>query len=181
PLTLRRGDARRTLPLQDFFLAYGKQDRQPGEFVESVTVPKPGKGDLFAAYKISKRFDQDISALCACFLVTVGDDGLVTRARLAYGGMAGTPKRADAAEAVLLGRPWDAAAARDAKAALAQDFSPLSDWRASAAYRLAVAGNLLLKFQVESAADAPATRVLTQRAQTFQAGCDIAKRGPVHA
>ncbi|MDG3440004.1 xanthine dehydrogenase small subunit [Nitrospirillum amazonense] len=177
-LTLRWGAQRRTLPLQDYFLAYGKQDRQPGEFVESVTVPKPGKGDLFAAYKISKRFDQDISALCACFLVTVGDDGLVTRARLAYGGMAGTPKRADAAEAALLGRPWDAAAARDAKAALAQDFTPLSDWRASAAYRLAVAGNLLLKFQAESVADAPATRVLAQRTQGRPAGCDIAKAVP---
>ncbi|MBB6252799.1 xanthine dehydrogenase small subunit [Nitrospirillum iridis] len=176
-LTLRRGRERRTLALQDYFLAYGRQDRRPGEFVESVTVPKPGPGDLFAAYKISKRFDQDISALCACFLVTVDGAGIVTRARLAYGGMAGTPKRADAAEAALLGRPWDAAAARDAKAALARDFAPLSDWRASAAYRLTVAGNLLLKFQAETAPDAPATRVLAQRAH----GCDIARLGVAHA
>ncbi|MDE1146935.1 MAG: xanthine dehydrogenase small subunit [Azospirillaceae bacterium] len=179
-LTLRRGAARRTLALEDFFLAYGKQDRLPGEFVESVTVPKPDPGDRFAAYKISKRFDQDISALCACFLVTVDGDSIVTRARLAYGGMAGTPKRATVAEAALVGRPWDAAAALAAKAALAQDFAPLSDWRASATYRLTVAGNLLLKFQVESSPDAPATRVLAGR-HCPTGHCDVASGGMSHA
>ena len=91
-LTLRRGNERRSLAVEDFYIAYGKQDRLPGEFIERITVPKPTPGTAFGVYKISKRFDQDISALCGAFLVEF-EDGIVTRARIAFGGMAGTPKR----------------------------------------------------------------------------------------
>ena len=142
-LHLRRGDARRALALEDFFLGYGKQDRAPGEFVEAVTIP--AHAPALRCYKLSKRFDQDISAVCGCFNVTVSD-GSVSAARLAFGGMAGIPKRAAAAEAALLGQPWGLDAARAAADALAQDFAPLSDMRASAAYRLTAAQNLLLRY-----------------------------------
>jgi xanthine dehydrogenase small subunit len=144
-LTLRRGDARRTLPIEDFYIAYGKQDRLPGEFIERITVPKPAPGAVFGAYKISKRFDQDISALCGAFLLEL-KDGIVTRVRIAFGGMAGTPKRAAGAEVALLGRAWDLATVTAAMEALKADYTPLTDWRASADYRRTVAANLLLKF-----------------------------------
>ena len=149
-LVLNRGGDRRTIPLEEFFIEYGRQDRRAGEFVERILLPKPAPGDRFRAYKISKRFDQDISAVCACFLVRIADDGTVAQARLAYGGMAGIPKRAGAAEAALTGRPWTEETVRGAMAALAQDFTPLTDWRASAAYRMEVAANLLLKLHAET-------------------------------
>jgi xanthine dehydrogenase small subunit len=141
-LTLRRGATRRTLPLEAFFLAYGRQARMPGEFVESVYVPRPRAGTLYRADKLSKRFDSDISAVCGAFALEIAD-GTVAQARIAFGGMAGIPQRAHAAERALLGQPWSAATVAAAGAALAQDFSPLSDVRGSADYRLAVAANLL--------------------------------------
>jgi xanthine dehydrogenase small subunit len=155
---LRRGEERRSLPLEDFFIAYGKQDRRPGEFVEWLSVPKPAANAAFRAYKISKRFDQDISALCGAFLVE-WSDGKVVRARIAFGGMAGTPKRALGAEAALVGRDWTLETVRAAMAALGQDFTPLSDWRASADYRRTVAANLLLKFFNETTSDEAETRL----------------------
>ena len=158
-LVLRRGIERRTMPLEDFFLAYGKQDRQPGEFVEKIVLPKPSPGSYFRAYKVSKRFDQDISAVCGAFLVEV-EGSRVTRARLAYGGMAATPKRASAAEAALVGQPWSEASVRRAMQALAQDFTPLTDWRASAEYRRTIAANLLLKLYVETTDGASPTRLV---------------------
>jgi xanthine dehydrogenase small subunit len=139
-LHLRRGDARRTLPLEDFFLDYGKQDRAPGEFVQAVTIPR--QPDRLRCYKISKRFDQDISAVCGCFNITV-TGGTVSSARIAFGGMAGIPKRAAAVEAALLGERWTAVTVAAALHEFAADFQPLSDMRASADYRRAVAGNLL--------------------------------------
>lgn len=142
-LHLRRGDARRDMPLEAFFLDYRKQDRQPGEFVEAVTIPV--SAPALRIYKLSKRFDKDISAVCAAFNVTVGG-GRVTSARLAYGGMAGVPKRAAQAEAALLEQPWVEETVRAAMAAMAGDFNPLSDMRASAAYRLQTAQNLLLRY-----------------------------------
>ncbi|MGE4324674.1 MAG: xanthine dehydrogenase small subunit, partial [Pseudodonghicola sp.] len=90
-LHLRKGDARRSLPIEDFFVDYGKQDRAAGEFVEAVSIPR--QPDRLKCYKLSKRFDQDISAVCGCFNITV-EDGIVTTARIAFGGMAGIPKRA---------------------------------------------------------------------------------------
>ncbi|WP_086643349.1 xanthine dehydrogenase small subunit [Acetobacter sp. DsW_063] len=148
-LLLRRGDARRRIPLESFFIDYGVQDRAPGEFVEGVFIPIPKPGTLFAGYKVSKRFDQDISAVMAGFSLCIEGDA-ISEVRLAFGGMAGTPKRAAAAEAALMGRLWDESALETAREALAQDFTPLSDMRASAWYRLEVARNLLTRFHAET-------------------------------
>lgn len=149
-LRLRRGSERRDIALEDYFLAYGKQDRQPGEFVESITLPVLPEGEHFATYKISKRRDEDISALCGAFRVAVGGDGMVKLARIAYGGMAGTPKRASAVEAALLGKPWTLESVEAALPAFAIDYQPLSDMRASAEYRLLTAQNLLKRFFLET-------------------------------
>ncbi len=150
-LHLRHGDTRRSLPLEDFFIAYGKQDRQPGEFVEAVSIPK--QPDTLRCYKLSKRFDQDISAVCGCLNIT-RDGDTITTARLAYGGMAGTPKRASAAEAAMIGQPFNEGTMHAAMAAMAEDFQPLSDMRASAAYRLQAAQNMLLRYLHEATGSA---------------------------
>jgi xanthine dehydrogenase small subunit len=142
-LHLRHGATRRSLPLEDFFLAYGEQDRVPGEFVEAVSIPR--QPDRLKCYKLSKRFDQDISAVCGCFSLTV-TGGTVTAARIAFGGMAGTPKRASAVEAALTGQPWTEATVRAALPAFETDFTPLSDMRASAAYRMEAAKGMLLRY-----------------------------------
>ena len=142
-LHLRHGETRRSLPLEDFFLAYGRQDRAPGEFVEAVSVPK--QPDTLRCYKLSKRFDQDISAVCGCLNIT-RQDQTITSARIAFGGMAGTPKRAAAAEAALTGAPFTADSFQAAMAAMAADFEPMSDMRASARYRMQTAQNMLLRY-----------------------------------
>ncbi|NHB75768.1 xanthine dehydrogenase small subunit [Rhodobacter calidifons] len=142
-LHLRRGDEMRSMPLEDFFLDYRKQDRRPGEFVAGVSFPE--SAPALRCYKISKRFDQDISAVCGCFNVTV-TDGVVTSARIAFGGMAGVPKRAIRAETALIGRDWTEATMDAAAEAMAGDFTPLSDMRASAAYRMLTAQNLLRRY-----------------------------------
>ncbi len=141
-LHLRQGDVRREMPLEDFFLAYGKQDRQPGEFVEAVSVPR--QPDDLSVHKLSKRFDQDISAVCGAFNIVV-EGGRIASARIAFGGMAGTPMRAQAVEAALAGAPWEEPTIRRAMAAMADDFSPMDDMRASAGYRLTAAANMLLR------------------------------------
>lgn len=145
-LHLRHGDSRRSLPLEDYFLDYGKQDRQPGEFVEAVSLPK--QRDRLKCYKLSKRFDQDISAVCGCFNISV-DEGIVSGARIAFGGMAGIPKRAATVEAALTGRPWNDDTIAAAWEAWEQDFTPMSDMRASAAYRLEAARNMLSRYFLE--------------------------------
>ncbi|WP_430465117.1 xanthine dehydrogenase small subunit [Tabrizicola sp.] len=142
-LHLRRGAVRRDLPLEDFFLDYRKQDCQPGEFVEAVTIPT--SAPALRVYKLSKRFDQDISAVCGAFNVTL-EAGKVTKARIAFGGMAGTPKRARAAEAALIGQPWGEATLAAARDAMAIDYRPLTDMRASASYRLLAAQNMLTRY-----------------------------------
>ncbi|ANT61957.1 xanthine dehydrogenase small subunit [Salipiger sp. CCB-MM3] len=147
-VTLRHGQTRRTLPLEAFFIDYGKQDRRPGEFVESIRVPLPSPATRCAAYKISKRRDEDISAVAAGISVSV-EGGVIQSARIALGGMAATPKRAGKAEAALLGQPWSEASFAAAARAMAEDFAPLSDWRASAGYRMRVAQNLLRRFFLE--------------------------------
>lgn len=149
-LTLRRGDKRRTIPLEDFFIAYGRQDRQPGEFVEAVHVPVPAGETKFAVYKITKRRDEDITAALGAFFLKLADDGTVADVRIAYGGMAATPKRAFGVEKALLGRPWTEATVEAAMAAYAGDFTPLTDMRASAEYRALAARNLLLRFFAET-------------------------------
>jgi xanthine dehydrogenase small subunit len=153
-LVLRGPDGARTLPLEQFYLGYQVKDWRDGEFVQAVRVPLPRKNVAFRTYKLAKRFDQDISAVCAAFAFTL-DDGIVRDARIAYGGMAATPKRAAQAESLLNGRAWDEAAVRDAMAALAQDYAPLSDMRASSAYRMKTAQNLLRRFWLETRKDNP--------------------------
>jgi len=153
-VVLRRGGERREVKLEDYFVAYGKQDRQPCEFVESVTIPALPKGEQFAVYKITKRRDEDISALCGAFRVFVNDHGKVGMVRIAFGGMAATPKRAKAVEAALLGKAWNAATIEAAIPAFAQDFQPISDMRASDEYRLLVAQNLLRRFHLETTGQA---------------------------
>ncbi|MCU4182280.1 xanthine dehydrogenase small subunit [Bosea sp. BH3] len=150
---------RRALPLESFFLDYRKQDRRPGEFVEAVLVPKLPDGALFHVSKVSKRFDEDISAVCGAFRLRLGPDGRVSEARLAYGGMAGIPKRAKAAEAALISQPWGEEAVAAAISALPRDFTPLDDMRASAQYRLRIAGNLLRRFLIETTQADTQTRV----------------------
>jgi xanthine dehydrogenase small subunit len=142
-LHLRRGQHRRDMPLEDFFLDYRKQDRHPGEFVEAVTLPVHAPN--LRCYKLSKRFDQDISAVCGCFNVTFAH-GKVISARIAFGGMAGTPKRATRTETALIGGDFSAAHLQACAAEMAQDFAPLTDMRASAAYRLKSAQNMLIRY-----------------------------------
>ncbi len=142
-LHLRAGDHRREMPIEEFFVTYGKQDRAKGEFVEAVTIPRHAPG--LKVYKLSKRFDQDISAVCGAVNITV-TDGKVTNARIAFGGMAGTPKRASAVEAALTRADWSEKTMRAAMAKMGEDFTPLSDTRASADYRLHAAENMLLRY-----------------------------------
>ena len=148
-ITLNKGGERRTLPLEDFFIAYGKQDRAPGEFLESVTVPVLPAGEHLACYKVTKRKDEDISALCGAFRVKV-TNGVVESVRIAFGGMAATPKRARAVEAALIGKPWNSATIEAAIPAFGTDYQPLTDMRASAEYRLLAAQNLLRRFFFET-------------------------------
>jgi xanthine dehydrogenase small subunit len=145
-LHLRSVDGPRSLPLEKFFVDYGKQDRAPNEFVDAITIPR--QADRLRCHKLSKRFDQDISAVCGCFWIDV-QDGIVADIRLAYGGMAGIPKRAGWAEAALRNEPWTKATVAAAMTALPQDFTPMSDMRASAAYRMETAQNMILRAWLE--------------------------------
>jgi xanthine dehydrogenase small subunit len=148
-LALQRSDRPRTLPLENFFLEYGKQDRQAGEFVRMVRIPKFGEGEHFRCFKISKRFDSDISAVMGAFKLRL-DGTRIAGARIAFGGMAGIPKRARGAEKALIekqiGNPKDW---EDAIAALGEDFAPIDDLRASAKYRLDAARALLRRALTE--------------------------------
>ena len=155
---LRRGGGEREMPLEDFYLGYQKKALQPGEFVEAVRVPLSPAGRRFASYKISKRFDQDISALCGAYAFDL-EDGRIAKARIAYGGMAEVPRRATRTEAALAGQPWSHATMEAALPALALDYAPLSDMRAGAEYRMTVAQNLLLRFFAEHSGKPVPTRV----------------------
>ena len=156
---LRNGDVSRVLPLENFFIAYGKQDRAPGEYVRRIHAPRLKANQHYRSFKVSKRFDEDISAVMSAFRFTL-DGRIVTEARIAYGGMAATPKRASHAETALIGANLDNPAGWDAGiAAIGADYSPLTDMRATAAYRLRVAANLLLKALLEVAGGASTTRI----------------------
>jgi xanthine dehydrogenase small subunit len=148
----------RTLPLDQFFLGYRKTALGTGEIVAAIRVPALAPDTRFAAYKLSKRFDQDISTVCAAFAVRLMQ-GKVAEARLGFGGMAAIPQRAAAAEAALVGQPWSLATVHSAMAALERDFQPLTDLRGSARYRMLAARNLLLRFYHETTEPALATRV----------------------
>ena len=142
-LTLRAGDVERHMPLEDFFIDYGKQDRKSGELVWAIDVPALQSNQHFKAYKISKRFDQDISAVMGAFLFTLSD-GKIQEARIAFGGMASTPKRASKTEAALKGKTLV-----EAPHIKLDDYAPISDMRASAEYRSEAANGLLTKALLE--------------------------------
>jgi xanthine dehydrogenase small subunit len=163
-LELRKGARVRALPLEDFFLSYRKQDREPGEFVRRIVVRKPQPNEAFRCFKISKRFDEDISAVMGAFHFRL-DRRRIASARIAYGGMAGIPRRAASAEAAILGASLDDSSTWErALAALETDFTPLSDQRASAPYRALVARNLLFKALTEIASgDTGGTRIAGRR------------------
>jgi xanthine dehydrogenase small subunit len=145
----RSPDGKRALRLEAFFIAYGRQDRRPGEVVSALTIPRPRPDEHFRCFKISKRFDEDISALMGAFRLTVAH-GKVTAARVAFGGMAATPRRAPKTEAALVGASLDAPASWDAAiAALSEDYQPIDDMRASARYRMEAARALMTKALIE--------------------------------
>ncbi|MCP4382187.1 MAG: xanthine dehydrogenase small subunit [Hyphomicrobiales bacterium] len=167
-LELRKGGESRTLPIEEFFIDYGEQDRLPGEFVAGLLVPKMNASHIFRCYKVSKRFDQDISAVMGAFRFTITEDGRISEARIAYGGMAATPKRARHAEAALNDTMLrDSRAWSRAFSALREDFDPIGDHRASARYRNETAHALLGKALIEAAGTTSArTRVVGQRVVT---------------
>ncbi len=160
-LVLRQGKNERQIAIETFFTDYRQTVLRPGEFIARIIVPRRNQANLYGFYKLTKRFDQDISAVCGGFCLTVRDD-VVTEARLAFGGMAATPKRGHTAEKMLIGQPWNGASADLAATALGDDFTPLSDFRASADYRRLSAQNLLRRFWLDTdpARDAQPTGVL---------------------
>ena len=153
-VTLASVAGTRALPLENLYLAYMKNAIAPDEILTAVDIPLPQPGVQFRNYKVSKRFDSDISAVCAAFAITLDGERIV-ESRVAFGGMAATPKRAALTEAALNGQRWDEATARAAMRTLADDYSPLSDMRASRDYRLATAQNLLYRFFLETRPIAP--------------------------
>jgi xanthine dehydrogenase small subunit len=160
-LVLPKGERTRELPLDEFYLGYRKTALEPGEFVERLRIPLPAASHRFGTYKVSKRFDQDISAVCGAYRIDL-DGETVRDARICYGGMAATPKRATRCEAALKGRAWTREAVTAAMAALDEDYTPISDMRATSDYRRLVAKTLLLKFYLDGAEQATTapTRVL---------------------
>lgn len=153
-VVLRGPEGSRVLALEDFYLGYQQKDLRAGEFVQAVRVPLPSAERRFRTYKLAKRFDQDISAVCAAFAVTLDGETIVD-ARIAFGGMAATPKRAAGAEAALRGQAWSEDTLRAAMDALGRDYAPLSDARASGSYRMRAAQNLLRRFWLETRVDNP--------------------------
>ena len=157
-LVLRRGTRTREIPLDEFYLAYQKTALEPGEFLERIRMPLPTPGITIRSYKISKRFDQDISAVCGGYRIET-ENGVVRNARIAYGGVAAIPKRAPLTERALAGKPWNEDTVRAAIAALDRDYTPLSDMRASAAYRRLAARNLLYRLFLDTSNRGVATNV----------------------
>ncbi|HYS13898.1 MAG TPA: FAD binding domain-containing protein, partial [Burkholderiaceae bacterium] len=155
----------RTIALEDLYVDYMKKSMAPDEIVAAIEVPLPADELQFRTYKLAKRYDSDISAVCAAFALRV-QAGRVAFARVAYGGVAAIPKRAAATEQALLGQPWNDTTARAAMAALDRDFQPLTDMRASAQYRSATARNLLYRFFLETRADG-STRLAADQVSVF--------------
>ena len=158
-VVLRKGDKMRAVPLEDFFIAYGKQDRGPGEFVVAIEAPRLASHQHYRAFKVSKRLDEDISAVMLAVRFDLNGREIVS-ARVACGGMAATPKRAEKAERALVGASLDSPSTwRIARQAISEDFSPLTDMRATAAYRMTVATNLLEKALIEISGGGAPTRI----------------------
>lgn len=150
-LVLRNEERVRELPLDEFYLGYQQTALAPSEFVQAARLPLRGadEGCHLRSYKVSKRFDQDISAVCGAYFMRL-EQGVAADIRICYGGMAAVPKRAEHCEGALRGRPWNEAAVAAGIEALSRDYEPLTDLRATAAYRLRVAGNLLQRFYLET-------------------------------
>jgi len=147
-LLLRKGGSTRELPLDQFYLGYQENALAEGEFVERIRIRLIDDDVILRSYKISKRFDQDISAVCGAYLLKL-DGAKVANVRIAYGGLAAIPARAMASESQLAGGPWNEGAVRDAMQALTKDFQPISDMRSSANYRRKVSQNLLYRFWLD--------------------------------
>ena len=156
---LRKGATTREIALEDLYIAYQKTALVAGEFVAGMRIPLPAADSVFRTYKISKRFDQDIAAVCAAFRVTLRN-GTIADARVAFGGVAATPRRATQCEAALTGAKWSESTLQAAMAALDRDYAPIDDMRASAAYRKLVSRNLLQRFYIESTTPDVATSVV---------------------
>jgi len=169
-LVLCSTQGRRSIDLEDYFIDYGKQDLRTGECVEQIQLPRPPENQLFAIYKVSKRFEQDISAVCGAFSLQV-EDSVISNARVCFGGMAATPKRATACEQALEGKTWQQETIDAAMQAMQTDFTPITDMRASAAYRMRVAQNLLQRFFLEQQPNPYPVRL----------GVRYAADGPEHA
>jgi xanthine dehydrogenase small subunit len=148
-LELWRAGRRRRLPLDRFFLGYRRTALEPGEIIMRIRVREPGPGTRVAAYKVSKRFESDISAVCACFAAELGADGRIASCRIAFGGMAAVPLRLPQVEEMATGRTWDEALDDEVVEALGEAMTPISDLRAGAAYRRRVAASLWLRFAAE--------------------------------
>ncbi len=162
-IELREGKTTRQIPLETFFIEYGEQDRAEGEFVRAINIPKLGGDEHFRCFKIAKRFDQDISSVLGAMRLKIVD-GTILEARIAFGGMAGTPKRASNTEAALINiNLSDQSNWRRAVDNLGLDFQPMSDQRASQFYRMQAAKGLLTKALIELAEPSAATRLIALR------------------
>jgi len=137
------------LPINEFYLGYQENALAKGEFVERIRIPRLDDDVVLRSYKITKRFDQDISAVCGAFFLRL-KGASISEARIAYGGLAATPKRAIATEELLDGATWSEELVRSAMKKLSVDFQPISDMRSTADYRLKVCQNLLFRFWLES-------------------------------
>jgi xanthine dehydrogenase small subunit len=155
-LVLRRGRSQREVSLEDFYLDYQVKDLRPAEFLETIRIPLLSDDVIVRSHKLSKRFDQDISAVCNAYCLEL-DGEIVTTFRMACGGMAATIRRAMNCESAIVGKPWNEETVDNAARALARDFEPISDMRASAGYRLRAAQNLLLRFYLESRGELEST------------------------
>ena len=157
-VVLRKAGERREIPLEDFYLGYQKTALQAGEFVSRLRVPRRAAGLLLRAWKISKRYDQDISAVFACFALHT-DGTRIVDARIGCGGVAPVPARARRTERVLAGATWNERTAMRAASTLRDEFTPIDDMRASAAYRSDVLGNLVRRLWAETSSDGAITRI----------------------
>ena len=147
---LAKGAKTRTIPAKDFFIGYKKTLLQKGEFIEQIQIPKPKKNQYFRIYKISKRIDDDISALCGAFNLELDSKGSIAKIAIAFSGMSAFPKRAAATERALIGKLWEEKTILATMKTLQKDYSPISDLRATKEYRNAVSQNLLYKFYLET-------------------------------
>ena len=175
-IELRKGRQVRSMGIEEFYIDYGKQSREPGELVTKIIIPRPLPHHVFRCFKVTKRFDQDISSVMGAFRFAVTGEGMISEARLAYGGMAGIPKRATRAEEALAGQQLrDSQAWARAFAALREDFTPLDDHRASARYRVETAHSLLGKALIEAAGTVTSrTRVVGHRERATESSTNAA-------